>query len=1150
MAALVVVYGLLGEQVPWLSSAAVPVALQMEADVHVDDVVVSLDDGSRVFMQAKLDGRSDAVGDTVGQWCASIKAGECTQRDELLLMVATAPPNLQQLAEALNMRRRGASLTPDARSALDVLVQRAEKRGLDAVAVARLLDAAKVCIVDAREGGPQEATGAACLNAAVVKPGHGMAAFRALRAAAHALAAARAPSDAAVWQGWLREARLPLVADADGALAARMQAQEEAVAAYREELARGCDVLPLADLGLGLTSLDVPGLTGSLRVSALSGREDDGRHSGRDLLTDIMRRQGRLFLVGRPGSGKTVASRLIAAQWARTAHAPVPVWLRLKDLAPLLPAVGPYRVQVADVVRAAVGPNQPSLAAGLARRIEHGEALLILDALDEVLQRRDAVVEAVTHLIGHLPPGLDVLVTSRHSSARAADALHLPTSELIDPHRLTDTLDHLLLTTANRFAGGEDKDTWIADRRQRVKQSQAAEPDLWRVPLMATLMVLLIAQHPLASVPTSRAGLLAEVIETTVRQWETGRAGLALPDTNSAPDAVLDCYADIAHLVAVGTGEWDDAIAAVSDRLQHHWGMPAGHARASARSIVEYWDATAGIFITSTPQGTLQARTRLFAEIGEARWAVREPADLPQWMDEALADEDRWESARLAAGLSPTAARVLIERALHQRGSLLDLIHDALTDGAVFDDTALHAVRQAQLERLEDMPDQEPRTTESGPGFLRLFSAPPRARLAVLLADDDLDTDQTTRLLAASTRMGSQQAAVIAALCAQRQARQRSTAMTNTELDTLQAALLPQATDGPPHGQLAGTDRLVRAAVKNLLPARPGTALDVIPTVWKSSLTTLEWFEEEMSQLGRDDVIRSLHEGRSPSLAAVLRSLGSWKPPFRLLSLLSNAPANLTAGQAWHLDEAAAFIQALELAETEAMEPTRAVEDHEDLTRELCRTALAASGLDPAVVTTQMRALHDENADRPDWGLLYQASTRTPQTQLIPETISTDLLLETLRTGNQWLTDVALTMALHAHELPAALPGQLLAALPGLPAEGRRMTAILLTLRWPDVPVPDDDPATRAGLARATAVRLADTHLHHDAHPLLADIDLLVRQEAATGLQSIPEDTRPGLERALATPASQWTCLHCDTRMTIEKETCAKRHARPRPRLP
>lgn len=54
VAALLATYGLLGEPVPWLRSEARPVLLRMEADLHVDDVVVELFDGARAFMQAKL----------------------------------------------------------------------------------------------------------------------------------------------------------------------------------------------------------------------------------------------------------------------------------------------------------------------------------------------------------------------------------------------------------------------------------------------------------------------------------------------------------------------------------------------------------------------------------------------------------------------------------------------------------------------------------------------------------------------------------------------------------------------------------------------------------------------------------------------------------------------------------------------------------------------------------------------------------------------------------------------------------------------------------------------------------------------------------------------------------------------------------------
>ncbi|MFE1037028.1 hypothetical protein ACFW40_34815 [Streptomyces sp. NPDC058807] len=267
MAALLATYGLLGEPVPWLRSNACPVLVRMEADLHVDDVVVDLADGTRAFMQAKLTAGSKAFEDTVDQWCRSVAFGECRPGDELLFVTARTTKTFEDLADALAARRSGASLTASAAKHITKLRQLAATHGLDEPATRRLLDAAAIRALDARDNGPDEALGSACLNAAVVPTGHGQAAFRALRAAARTQAEQRTASDLAVWHGWLTTAQLPLIADAAGAAAARLEAQDQAVRHYREQWARRQDVLPLADLGLGLTSMTVPGMTTDLRAT-------------------------------------------------------------------------------------------------------------------------------------------------------------------------------------------------------------------------------------------------------------------------------------------------------------------------------------------------------------------------------------------------------------------------------------------------------------------------------------------------------------------------------------------------------------------------------------------------------------------------------------------------------------------------------------------------------------------------------------------------------------------------------------------------------------------------------------------------------------------------------------------------------------------
>lgn len=156
VAALAVSYGLLGQRLPWLSSTAPPQRLHMEADVHVDDIVVDLTYDSRAFVQAKLSGTKAALLSTVGQWCASIASGECSPSDEVLLVVAQGTERLRNLAAALDSRRAGASLSPPAARALDGLRQMAARHGLSSSQIDHLLTAARIRFLDARDGGPRK----------------------------------------------------------------------------------------------------------------------------------------------------------------------------------------------------------------------------------------------------------------------------------------------------------------------------------------------------------------------------------------------------------------------------------------------------------------------------------------------------------------------------------------------------------------------------------------------------------------------------------------------------------------------------------------------------------------------------------------------------------------------------------------------------------------------------------------------------------------------------------------------------------------------------------------------------------------------------------------------------------------------------------
>jgi len=850
IAAVVMTHGLRGERVPWLASAAAPVRLTLEADAHVDDLIVELGDDTRAFIQAKLSsGLNQPFRDTATQWCLAIRSGQCSDGDELLLVVAEPTGTLRKLAAALDSQRAGASLSSPALKRVNDLRSLAQGCGLGDSGVERLLRVAAVRFLDARKDGAQEREGAAWLDASVVAAGTGLAGFRALRAAAREMATVRAPAGVDSWRGCLSQAGMPLVSDAAGLFAAQLQAEDGAVATYLGELARDRDMLPLADLGFGLTSMTVPGLADGL----LATRVGSPAEGGSNQLVDFVRRQGRMLLVGLPGAGKSVALAQVAATWAGRAGAPIPMRARLFDLAQRLPAVGPYWLDERDVALTVAGAGRTELAAALERRLRQGQALLLLDGVDEVVDRRDAAMEAIGGLLGRLAPSVDVVVASRHSSAESAASLGLPVFELNEPRDLTKTLHQLL----EEIAGVRDlaglPAGWLTERRAYMVRSKNQDSALWAVPLLATLTVLLLAERSPAEMPKSRAGLLAAVIAASVKRWEIRKANVGVPgmEAGLTADALLDCYADIAHVVVTGSCEWELAATTVVERLRDHWGLAAGPAKTAAVAIVEHWDATAGVFVTDQPRGPLTSRTRLFAEIGEAMWAARNDARAAEWMPGAVNDPGRRESARLAAGLSPTAARVLCELAISDGGAQLDVALDILQDGADPGGDRAAAVRNAQLDRLSQLP-AEPPAPKAGSFLSRRVS--PAAALAVRLACDDLDHDQSRRLLVATARLGDQQARVVAALTTASAAYRQYVRLDEARLDTLEAALLePADSDHPRDPELAGLDQLIDAALRHLVPARPHTAYRVAVTAYETTFGTLIRAEEELVRLGHAD---------------------------------------------------------------------------------------------------------------------------------------------------------------------------------------------------------------------------------------------------------------------------------------------------------
>jgi hypothetical protein len=667
VAAYLAAHGLAGRAVEaagYLEGGPVPVTLAFETGQAVDDIRCGLADRTVLDLQAKRAcGADKYLTATVAQWAA--QAGQLGPGDRIGLATAEPRGPVRHLGGALRRRRRPVPGTLPPREANAVKEVRARvPAGMGTVATERMLDAAIVMNVAVSTAGDEGFRSAAnLLEGVVVGVGSGTKAMTALQRAFQEQASEGAGSGLDEWLQILAGAGILVFSDAGGRAGPRRRAELDAVAAYRARLAARDGVLEYPLLAEDLPPMKYSRLADSLCVT-VPGLE---RIVPDDFLP-VARRWPRMLLTGLPGMGKSTALEQAAARWAADPAAPVPVLLQLRDLARRDPRRStditlPVLIQVAT--DSAPEHERMPLRTALEKVVACGEAVLLLDGLDECQDRRGVVSDGLAAVAAGLPPGTGMVLATRDSGLAAAGKLNMPRALLAEPRWLEPMLTQLLRhAAAARQVPPDEQDHWVGGRRQQVDQIRVSHPDLWRVPLLATLLTLLAASREPGTLPSSRAQLMAEVVQHTVHRWELTRQRQDAPGLSG--EQLIDGYSEIAHAIAARPGGSPEASVQqqVAAMLADQWGRAPAEARALARHIMAFWDEQTGVFVAFSPAGDIEPRSRVFVETGDAMWAARqEPGARREWIAAALADDDRREAVLLAAGLAPDVITYLVESA-------------------------------------------------------------------------------------------------------------------------------------------------------------------------------------------------------------------------------------------------------------------------------------------------------------------------------------------------------------------------------------------------------------------------------------------------------------------------------------------------------
>jgi hypothetical protein len=652
------VHALVGRPVAKLDATRRVLRIDFETPDPTDDIVLRLDGGARAFVSAKNHVHAGTpFKKTVAGWVAQVEAGMAP--DDLLgLSFESSAAWVPDLAEGLQSLRAGQEVTRPAEIAALKKLDDEIPEGLRGEVRRR----ARLVQVPGSPVSGDTQTMLHVLLESVVEDGAGGLALSSLEAGLHTLAGSALGADVPALVEMLEAVGGLSVRVGGGSPAAVEAATQAALREYLDLflVRRGRVNLPfLAD---DLEPVVVDGLYESLRVVD-SVRADD--RESEEELPRIVRRRRRVLLVGQPGSGKSVATSEIAAACADNTDAPIPVLVRLPDL---LPVIRDRDLRLSDVIEAGarLGSelSRPLLMAHLMESAAHGDAMLLLDGLDECRTEAALVADQLKRLIDGLHADVGVVVATRASAEVPAERLAISRLDLRRPRDLDDTMDAVLVECARVRVEAENRAEWLAARRAWVREVRDAQAGLVEVPQLALLVVLIVAESTELNVPRERAELLHAAVVRSVERWEITRfmgPGLEWA-TDLTPRMLLDGFQVLGRMLdTVETTMRAEALRGLSEMLvDDRWGLPSGRAGELAEQVLRFWDEHVAVFKVDE-SGVMTSRSRVFTEVATAMWTKScDAAALEEWAKRALAYKDSDGVLGLAQGLNPDLVQTLL----------------------------------------------------------------------------------------------------------------------------------------------------------------------------------------------------------------------------------------------------------------------------------------------------------------------------------------------------------------------------------------------------------------------------------------------------------------------------------------------------------
>ncbi|NOZ29359.1 MAG: DUF4062 domain-containing protein, partial [Chloroflexi bacterium] len=407
---------------------------------------------------------------------------------------------------------------------------------------------------------------------------------------------------------------------------------------------------------------------------------------------EALERSRRLVVLGEPGAGKSTLLRYLVRRLALRADGPVPILASLGPYAHLM-ARGEHKPlldYILDGVTRPWGRWGERLRDSLYRVLQDGQAVLLLDGLDEAARYQAAVAQEVVRL-----PAWDsgrIVITSRPlpywQAGKPSEFGTLAHYELLplEPDQALP-FAQAWLTQVARHRGYSDE--WTQKRLDWLKQQLTDNPltqEAATNPLLLTFLVILAGRsdrqgRPLP-LPTRRSELYRAYIEgrgeneALLSAWERERSEdkrltIGHLEGDEAASAAIEGLFVIAFQLQrgyFGGGKpeevfWDNAKQGLARFYQGEWEMGRRQADTQAEAVLGFWLRTGLLISHEAPGGkALSFRHLSFQEYGAARRLEALGPNHPAFR-EALR-WDGWDEALVLLADFTAHLDVLIERLL------------------------------------------------------------------------------------------------------------------------------------------------------------------------------------------------------------------------------------------------------------------------------------------------------------------------------------------------------------------------------------------------------------------------------------------------------------------------------------------------------